>query len=38
MNVFYVYVKFHGCERIIKGDILVQKIKVRKSIFRFLTP
>ena len=38
INVFYMYVKFHGWEMIIKGDILVQKIKVRKSIFRFLTP
>ena len=38
MNVFYKYVKFDAWETNIKGDILVQKIKVKKSSFQFLTP
>ena len=37
MNVFYLYVKFHGWEMIIRGDVLVQQIKVKKLIFNFLT-
>ena len=36
-NVFYKYVKFYAWEISIKGDILVQKIKVKKYIFQFLT-
>ena len=35
MNVFYKYVKFYARET---RDILVQTIKVKKSIFPFLTP
>ena len=38
MNVSYGYVKFHHWKIINKVDILVQKIKVKKSIFRFLAP
>ena len=38
MNVFSRHVKFHDWEMIIKGDILVQKIKVKKSIFIFPDP
>ena len=38
MNVFYEYVKFDAWETNIKRDILVQKIKVQKSSFQFLTP
>ena len=38
MNVFSRCVKFHTWEMIIKGDILVQKIKVKKSIFMFPDP
>ena len=37
-NVSYKYVKFCFGEINIKGDILVQKIKVKKFIFQFLTP
>ena len=37
MNVLIRHVKFKNCNTIIEGDILVQKIKVKKSIFRFLT-
>ena len=33
-----MYVKFENWEMNIKRDILVQKIKVKKSIFKFLTP
>ena len=33
MNVFYGYVKFHHWKIIIRGDILVQKIKVKKIDF-----
>ena len=32
MNVLCLYVKFHALEMIIKGLILVQKMKVKKSI------
>ena len=38
MNVFCRHVNFHDWGMIIKGDILVQKIKVKKSIFKFLDP
>ena len=38
MNVFSRHVKCHDWEMIIKGDILVQKIKVKKSIFIFTDP
>ena len=38
MNVFCRYVKFHDLGMIIKGDILVQKIQVKKTIFKFLDP
>ena len=38
MNVFYGYVKLHPWEIIDKGDILVQKIKVKKNTFRFPAP
>ena len=38
MNVFYTVVKFCLWETNIKGDMLVKKIKVKKSIFQFLTP
>ena len=38
MNVLCRYVKFHAWGLISKGDILFQKIKVKKSIFRFLDP
>ena len=37
-SVFYEYVKFYAWEINIKGDILVQKIKVKTCIFQFLTP
>ena len=30
MNVLYSYVKFHAWGMISEGDILVQKIKVKK--------
>ena len=30
--------KFHGWDMIIKGDILIQKIKVKNQIFRLLSP
>ena len=33
MNVFCRYVKFHAWGMISKGDILVQKIKVKKNQF-----
>ena len=38
INVFYKYVKFYGWEMNVKRDISVQKIKVKKSIFKFLIP
>ena len=38
MNVLCRYMKFPAWEMIIKGDILVQKIKVKKSIFIFPDP
>ena len=38
MNVFYKYVNFFVWETNIKIDILDQKIKVKKSIFKFFTP
>ena len=38
MNVLCGYVKFHAWGMINKGDILVQKIKVKKPIFIFLAP
>ena len=38
MNVFYGYVKFYAWEIICNRDILVQKIKVTKSIFIFQAP
>ena len=37
-NVFYKYEKFYDQDRNIKRDISFQKIKVKKSIFKFLTP
>ena len=37
-NVLYMYVKWYAWEINIKGDIPVQKIKVEKYIFQFLTP
>ena len=37
-NVFYNCVKFYVWEMNINGDILVQKIKVKKYIFKFLAP
>ena len=38
MNVLYEYMNFCAWEMNIKKDILVQKIKVKKSIFQFMTP
>ena len=38
MNVFSRHMEFHAWEMITKGDILVQKIKVKISIFIFLDP
>ena len=38
MNVLCRYVKLHAWEMIIKGNILVQKIKVKKSISIFPDP
>ena len=38
MNVLCGYVKFHAWGMINKGDILVQKIKVKKSFFIFPDP
>ena len=38
MNVLCRYVKFHAWGMINKGDILIQRIKVKKSIFRFPDP
>ena len=38
MNVLCRYVTFHAWGMIDKGDILVQKMKVKKSIFRFPDP
>ena len=38
MNVLCRYEKFHDLGMINKGDILVQKIKVKKSIFIFPDP
>ena len=38
MNVFYKYVKFYAWETNIKRDMLVQKMKIKHSIFQFLTP
>ena len=38
MNVLCGYVKFHAWVIFNKGDILVQKIKVKKSFFIFLDP
>ena len=37
-NVFYKYGKIYVWEMNIKGDIIVQKIKVKKYIFQFLAP
>ena len=37
MHVFSRHVEFHAWE-MTKGDILVQKIKVKKSIFIFQDP
>ena len=37
MNVFIRHVKFHTCNTVFEGDILDQKIKVEKSIFKFPT-
>ena len=36
-NVFYMYVRFYVLEISVMEDIFVQKIKVKKSIFQFLT-
>ena len=38
ISVFYECVKFHGWDIDIKGDTLVQRIKVKKSNFMFQTP
>ena len=38
MNFLCGYVKFHAWGMINKGDILVQKIKVKKSFFIFPDP
>ena len=38
INVFYKYVKSYDWEMNIKRDISVQKIKVKKSNFKFLIP
>ena len=38
MNVLCRYLKFHAWGMISKGDIVVQKIKVKKSIVRFIDP
>ena len=38
INVVYKYVRLNVCEMDNNGDILVLKIKVKKSIFNFLTP
>ena len=38
MNVLCGYVKFHAWAIINKRDILVQKIKVKKSFFIFPNP
>ena len=38
MNVFCMCVKFQAWGMVNKGDILVQKIKVKKSIFIFPDP
>ena len=38
LNALCRFMKFYGCEMNIKRDILVQKIKVKKSIFKFLPP
>ena len=38
MNVLYEYMNLCAWEMNIKKDILVQKIKVKKSIFQFLAP
>ena len=38
MNVLSRYVKFNVWKMITEGDILVQKIKVKKSIFIFPDP
>ena len=38
MNVLYMYLKFYAWEMVIRGDILDQKIKVKKSIFKLPTP
>ena len=35
MNVLIRHVKFQNCNANIEGDILDQKIKVKKSIFKF---
>ena len=35
MNVLNRHVKFQNCNTNIEGDILDQKIKVKKSIFKF---
>ena len=37
MNVLIRHVKFYTSDPNIEGDILVQKIKVKKSIFMFPT-
>ena len=37
MNLLIRHVKYYACTTNIKGDILVQKIKVKKSIFKFPT-
>ena len=37
MNVFIRHVEFHTCKTIFEGDILDQKIKVKKLIFKFPT-
>ena len=37
MNVLIRHVEFYMFDANIKGDILVQKLKVKKSIFKFTT-
>ena len=37
MNVLIRHVEFKNCITIIEGDVLVKKIKVKKTIFKFPT-
>ena len=38
MNIFYKCMKFYDWEMNIQRDILVQELKVKNSIFHFMTP